>query len=57
MSLLVGVFGFISAFFILWANQTNAGNGPTKANDDTQITPTTTKQQELPTINNAEMVI
>jgi hypothetical protein len=37
MCLLVGIFGFFSAFFLLWGNQTNGGHGPTKASDDTKI--------------------
>ena len=55
MSLLVGIFGFFSAFFILWTSQTNAGHGPTKASDDTQIIPRQ-KTTEM-TVVHAEMVI
>ena len=37
MCLMVGIFGFFSAFFLLWTNQTNGGHGPTKASDDTKV--------------------
>jgi len=40
MSLLVGAFGFFSAFFLLWTQQTNGGHGPVQAGDDaTKIAP------------------
>lgn len=44
MCLMVGIFGFFSAFFLLWTNQTNGGHGPTKASDDTKVLD---KSQEL----------
>ena len=33
MSLIVGIFGFFSAFCLLWFQQTNGGHGPTKADE------------------------
>jgi hypothetical protein len=45
MSLLVGAFGFFSAFFLLWTQQTNGGHGPVQAGDDATGTKIAPEQQ------------
>jgi hypothetical protein len=43
----VGLFGFISAFALLWVSQTSGGHGPMKASDDTKIKPQPDKVIEV----------